>query len=128
MDSRKTINFRIHHCRRDLNDTVAIIKEKLHGIQFDDLRKAITDSENLFSLSAEKYPPLPDFNMPQDYFDGNWGNTNINPLKYDNNEVLSKVKESIEKAGRRSDRFLFNQEFAKQGESLQKIIDILNSL
>lgn len=100
----------------------------MNGSQFDGLQRVITDSEKIFSVSAEKYPPLPEFAMPQDYFDGNRSNINANSMKYDHKEVLLKVKESIEKAISRSAIFLVAQEFSKQRKSVQNIIDILNSL
>jgi len=128
MQSNKTINFRIHHCRRDLNDSATTIKIHLVDNRFDDLRKAIANAENIFSLSATKYPPLQEFNMPPNYFDGNWNSVDSSLVSLDSKTALLKVKESIEKACRRSNRFLAGQEFSEQRQSLENIVDIIDSL
>ncbi len=128
MNSRNTINFRIHHCRRDLNDASVHIKRYLSENSYDALRATISVAERLFAESAIDYPPFADFNMPEQYFDGIWNDLGIKATLPEKEKAMLKVKEGIEKADRRAERYLKEYKFIKQRESLEEILDAMAAL
>ena len=123
-------NEAVHHCRRDLNHAATSVKaNKLRGERFRELRRAISESEREFAILSIKYPPLPSFTLPEDYFNHYWGDTTEDAPKPKQIEKgIRLVRERVEKALRRIESMLSVDDAFKAKSTLYTILYLIERL
>ena len=126
-----SFNFNIHHCRRDIGasgrrSAIKTVQENLMGEKYAELRQELAKAEKSFEKAAMKYPPSDDYAMPHDYWNGTWDDQEGDQETQQTvKEAILECKEHIEKALRRTQKHLDNEEFSEQQTALYNVLRII---